>query len=215
MFLALTTSNHRPYTFPAGRIDLGQGNRYAAVKYTDWAIGRFLADAQQRPWFAHTVFVVVADHCARSGGRTELPIETFRIPAVIYSPGNVAPREVRQVSSQIDLGPTLLDLLGFEYESTFFGKTALSGGDPRAFLATYEALGLYRADRLTVLEPRRRASEFAVNGDDETEIPVSTDRLEETIAVYQAASELYRAGAFKAPPSSETRLHSPHRAAPY
>jgi phosphoglycerol transferase MdoB-like AlkP superfamily enzyme len=64
----MTTSNHRPYTYPAGRIDIPSGTgREGAVKYTDWAIGRFLEEARSRPWFDDTVFVIVADHCAAAG----------------------------------------------------------------------------------------------------------------------------------------------------
>ncbi|MDP2247980.1 MAG: sulfatase-like hydrolase/transferase, partial [Nitrosomonadales bacterium] len=60
----MTTSNHRPFTFPDGRIDLPQGNRRGAVKYTDYAIGKFIDDAKSKPWFEDTLFVIVADHCA-------------------------------------------------------------------------------------------------------------------------------------------------------
>ncbi len=53
---------------------------------TDWALGRFLDQARTRPWLDNTVFVIVADHYARSSGRTELPIANFRIPLFIYAP---------------------------------------------------------------------------------------------------------------------------------
>ncbi len=38
----MTTSNHRPYTFPEGKIDLPQGKRAGAVKYTDYALGKLI-----------------------------------------------------------------------------------------------------------------------------------------------------------------------------
>ena len=65
-FLAqiMTTSNHRPYTYPQGRIDIpSPGGREGAVKYTDYAIGRFIDQAKTKPWFKETLFVIVADHC--------------------------------------------------------------------------------------------------------------------------------------------------------
>jgi phosphoglycerol transferase MdoB-like AlkP superfamily enzyme len=64
----MTTSNHRPYTFPEGRGPWPQGKRESAVAYTDWAIGDFLRRAQAKPWFKDTVFVITADHCASSAG---------------------------------------------------------------------------------------------------------------------------------------------------
>lgn len=112
MFFTLTASNHRPYTFPEGRIDLPQRQRGSAVKYTDWAIGKFLDDARRRPWFDQTLFVNVADHCARSGGRTELPLNNFRIPLFFYAPSLIPPQRVTRLASQIDVAPTLLSFLG-------------------------------------------------------------------------------------------------------
>jgi phosphoglycerol transferase MdoB-like AlkP superfamily enzyme len=195
LFMALTTSNHRPYTFPEGRIDLPPRSRDAAVKYTDWAIGKFLQDAATRPWFDDTIFVVVADHCARSGGRTELPVENFRIPLFIYAPAIVAPRRVTTLVSQIDVAPTLLQMLGFSYVSTFFGRDMLAAGEERAFLATYSALGLLRRGQLTVLEPEQRALAYAVSGDVLTEKPVDRTERDAAIGYYQGAAQVYRSGA--------------------
>jgi phosphoglycerol transferase MdoB-like AlkP superfamily enzyme len=81
----MTTSNHKPYTFPNGKIDLPQGERDAAVKYTDYALGKFIADAKTKPWFKNTVFVIVADHCASSAGKWEINIAKHHIPAIIYN----------------------------------------------------------------------------------------------------------------------------------
>lgn len=197
MLWTLTGSNHRPYTFPDGRIDLPQGSREAAVKYTDWAIGRFLDQARTRPWFADTVFVIVADHCARSGGRTELPIRNFQIPLFIHAPGFIEPRRVTKLVSQIDLAPTLLNLLGFQYTSTFFGQDMLGDGPERAFLATYQALGLLRHGELTVLLPHRQAVAYEIRNATSYEKPVDPRELEETVLHYQGASEAFRRGWLK------------------
>ena len=48
----MTTSNHRPYTYPENRIDIPSGTgRSGAVKYTDYAIGDFIKKAKTKPWF--------------------------------------------------------------------------------------------------------------------------------------------------------------------
>ena len=59
----MTVSNHRPYIYPDGRIDIPSSSQsmQGAVKYTDYAINKFLKDAQQKPWFNNTLFVIVAD----------------------------------------------------------------------------------------------------------------------------------------------------------
>ena len=90
----MTTSNHRPYTYPDGRIDIPSGDgREGAVKYTDHAIGQFLEQARSKPWFADTIFVFVADHTAGSAGREDLPVANYHIPLFIYAPGLIEPRE--------------------------------------------------------------------------------------------------------------------------
>ena len=54
---------------------------------------KFFEMAQKQPWFKNTVFVIVADHCSSSAGKTELPMDKYRIPAMIYAPEFVAPQK--------------------------------------------------------------------------------------------------------------------------
>jgi phosphoglycerol transferase MdoB-like AlkP superfamily enzyme len=158
----MTTSNHRPYTYPENRIDIASGsNREGAVKYTDWAIGDFLSRAKEKPWFEDTVFVFVADHTAGSAGKTALPLERYHIPLLIYSPANIQPGKVDKIASQIDLGPTLLSMLNMEYVSNFFGKNILdmTTRQERALIANYQHLGLYTEGLLSVSSPRKKLTQ--------------------------------------------------------
>lgn len=166
----MTISNHRPYTYPEGRIVYSgeKMSREAAVKYSDYALGQFLREASKRSWFGETVFVVVADHCASSAGKTSIPVDRYHIPALIYAPGFIEPQRVGKLCSQIDLMPTLFSLLHFSYDSKFYGQDIL---DPhfreRALMATYQDLGFYADGVLTVLSPVERIRQFQVtpNGD--------------------------------------------------
>lgn len=163
--IIFTISNHRPYTFPEGKItyDGEMKSRSAAVKYTDFAIGQFLAEASRKPWFSNTVFVIVADHCASSAGKTSIPVDKYHIPAIVYSPGFIQPRRVEKLCSQIDLMPTIFSLLHFSYDSKFYGRDILAPDyNQRAFMATYQDLGYYSDDVLTVLSPVRRIRQFDV-----------------------------------------------------
>jgi len=213
----MTTSNHRPFTYPAGRIDIPSGtSREGAVKYTDWAIGDFLRRAREKPWFARTVFVVVADHCAASRGRTDLPIERFHIPLLVYSPGNVIPGRVATVASQIDVGPTLLGLLGFSYRSRFFGQDILTDGrvHQRALLANYQTVGYLEDGVLVELRPKRRVR--AVDPATGRELPGdarSRHLIEEAIGYYQAASDAFDRGGLRSEPSGDSHRHSSTSAA--
>ena len=168
----MTTSNHRPYTYPEGRIKV-DGNphtRDAAVKYTDYAIGKFIEQAAKKPWFDNTVFVIIADHCASSAGKTTLPVDRYHIPCLIYSPKHIAPQAVKTVCSQIDVMPTLLSMLGLPYQVSFTGQDIFAPNyHPRAFMATYQNLGYFENNCLTILSPVRKVEQFGVTFDKEGE----------------------------------------------
>ncbi|CAG0984296.1 Lipoteichoic acid synthase 1 [Burkholderiales bacterium] len=200
----MTTSNHRPFTYPAGRIDLpSPGGREGGVKYTDWAIGRFVEDARARPWFDQTLFVFVADHCAAVAGRTALPVGGYRIPLIFYAPKLVAPAEYAPLMSQIDVPPTILDVLGVDGDDHFFGRSVfeLPATPERAFISNYQSLGYLRGGVLTVLSPGRRVDAYRVEARTHESVPIPVEpALErEAIAYYQTASRAFRQGALRAP----------------
>ena len=97
------------------------------MKYTDYALGRFLEQrAQQARGSTTRVFVVTADHGANARGTTRIPVDKYLIPLFVYAPKHIAPRRVDRLMSQIDIAPTLLGLLDFDYYSKFFGRDVLA-----------------------------------------------------------------------------------------
>jgi phosphoglycerol transferase MdoB-like AlkP superfamily enzyme len=197
----MTTSNHRPYTYPAGRIDIPSGSgRDGAVKYTDYAIGDFLAKARKRAWFDDTVFVLTADHGANARGTTRIPIDKYLIPVMVYSPKHVAPRRVDRLMSQIDIPPTLLGRLDFDYYSKFFGRDVLHSPPQtdRAFVANYQTLGYLVRDRLVLLQPRRKTEAFRVDQDKNIVEAMDDPQLvREAMAFYSAAAYVFRSGLYR------------------
>jgi phosphoglycerol transferase MdoB-like AlkP superfamily enzyme len=194
----MTTSNHRPFTYPAGRIDIpSRSGREGGVKYTDWAIGRFMEAARGRPWFDDTVFVVVADHTHRGRGRVDLPVENYHIPLIVYAPRHVRPGRVDTLASQIDVAPTIFGLLGFAYRSRFFGQDILRDGaaHPRALLANYQTVGLYQDGLVVELKPNRRWRVVdAATGEDAPLDAHAEHLLDEAVSYYQIASHAYASG---------------------
>lgn len=189
----MTTSNHRPYTYPEGRVDIpSHSGRDGAVKYTDWAIGRFLRQAATKPWFGDTVFVLVADHTSEGRGRIDLPPENYRIPLWIHAPGFVAPGRIDWIASQIDIAPTVLGLLNIPYRSRFFGQDILREGQfhQRAFMANYLTVGYMEAGLVVELAPQHRVrvvravDGMPVRSDD----PVARHYIEEAVSHYQMAA---------------------------
>ncbi|MDD4031693.1 MAG: sulfatase-like hydrolase/transferase [Bacteroidales bacterium] len=191
----LTTSNHRPYTFPKVAVDLKEGTRAAGVRYSDFALQEFFRNAASKPWFENTVFVIVGDHCASSAGKTDLPINRYRIPAIIYNAGSVQPQKIDKLCSQIDILPTLLSLLHVKYASTFFGKNILSmkPEEERAFIATYQQLGYVKQNQLIVLNPRTQPQVFQYdpNTFESTPVNIPSPLSNEAISLYQSAEYLF------------------------
>ncbi|HEX7869321.1 MAG TPA: LTA synthase family protein, partial [Chryseobacterium sp.] len=198
----MTTSNHKPYTFPNDKINLPQGDRNAAVKYTDYALGKFIADAKSKPWFKNTVFVIVADHCASSAGKWEINIAKHHIPAIIYNL-NHSPEKIDRLTSQIDLMPTLFGYLGWNYKTSLFGKdiNQTKIGDERAFLGNYRTLGMLKANVFTQIDDRKRVKQFNVSGNDQSLSELKKKNIllvSETISYYQTASTRFKNGKMKA-----------------
>lgn len=200
--IVLTTTNHRPFTFPEGRIDAPQGKRPSVVKYTDWAINDFIKRASQKPWFKDTVFVIMADHNALAAGKVNLPISNYKIPCLIYAPTMIEPGKNTRLMSQIDVMPTLLGMLGVSYESKNMGYdiNKLPIGEERAFISTYQQLGYVKNNKLVVLEPGKKASVYAINDfakDSYTKLTGYEELIEEAVTWYQGASYLYKNKLFK------------------
>ena len=188
-FHLMTTSNHKPYSYPEGKIDLPSGqNRAGAVKYTDYAFKQFISRAKREPWFAETIFVVVADHCAHSAGKTGLPVAKYHIPLFIYAPHHLQAGENNKISSQIDIAPTILGLLNFSYKSSFFGQNILRDDfQPRALIANYVKLGLLKNEQLVVLSPRQKIDLQKKPYDKTITIKADNPLVQDCQAYYQGA----------------------------
>ncbi len=193
----MTTSNHTPFTFPEGRIDLPRG-RPGAVKYSDYAVGRFIEMARAKPWFKDTVFVLVADHCASSKGRVSLPPENYHIPAIVYSPAHLTAHTDTRLASQIDLVPTVLDLLGLPEHTHFMGRSVLHAYPDagRAFIATYQKLGYLTPDQLVVLSPGRKIEDWRLDAQQElaTRVRQPDTLVARAIDAYQETARRARDG---------------------
>jgi phosphoglycerol transferase MdoB-like AlkP superfamily enzyme len=193
----MTTSNHRPFTYPDGVIDIpSHVSRQGGVKYCDYAIGEFIRKARTKPWFKNTLFVIVADHCAGSAGKAELPFMEYQIPLIIYNPNLIQPQKVSKLCSQIDVAPTLLGIMNWTYYSKFFGKDILkmAPDEERAFISNYQKLGYIENNNLTVLSPQQKITRYTINpvtGDMKAE-SVDKGLQDKTITYYQSADYLYK-----------------------
>ena len=193
----MTTSNHRPYTFPNIGIPL-KNERTGGVRYTDYALQQLFKEAKNKPWFNSTIFVVVADHCGGSAGKTELPVLRYQIPCFIYAPTLVTNQKVDKLCSQVDVGPTILSLLNWSYNSTFYGKDILTmqPKDERAFIGTYQKLGTIFGNKLVILSPQKKITQYSfdrISGDMKLESP-NPILQNKTVSYYQTAEHMFTHG---------------------
>jgi phosphoglycerol transferase MdoB-like AlkP superfamily enzyme len=197
----MTTSNHRPFTYPDKKIEIPSGSgRDGAVKYTDYAIGELLKKARTKPWFNNTVFIFVADHCASSAGKNEINVSKYHIPCIIYNLKSDATHVIDKQCSQIDLFATLFGLLNWQYESNWYGRNVLLPGfQPRAYIATYQKLGYLQHDSLVIASPQQQVVTNILNAKTDEQHAVKNDPAlnKKAIAAYQTAYYLFKHGGMK------------------
>jgi len=198
----LSVSNHKPYTYPPGRIpeDPAKRRRVHAVKYSDYALGQFFRQARKEPFYTNTIFVVVADHGARVYGSQSIPIHSYEVPFLIIGPAVVkAPSRVGHLGCSLDVAPTVLGLLGRPYETMFFGRDLLNsppeGG--RVLLNHNRDIGLYHDGHLVVLGINKQVEYYhgdpkatpmqRVSQPDANDLEARKD----AVALFQMADELY------------------------
>jgi hypothetical protein len=195
----MTTSNHRPYTFPQGRGPWPQKQRQSAVLYTDWAIGDFVRRARTHSWFKDTVFVFTADHCAMSAGKAALPAFRYRIPMWMYAPGHIAPGTFERLDGadrhRADGARPARHGLRQPASTAW---TCSNARPDRAFVGTYQLLGYLRGDRLVQLAPHRRvASLRPAMRADLVQPTIADDPGSQTlqaVSFYEAAAHAFRDG---------------------
>ena len=198
----MTTSNHKPYTYPEGKIDIPSGaGRHGAVKYTDYTIGEFIKKAKAKAWYNNTVFVIMSDHCASSAGRWELDVKNYHIPGLIFNLPNQEPKKVNKLASQIDVFPTLFSALNWDYKSNLFGKDIMSmqPQDERAFIGNYRKLGYLKDEKVLILDEQANANFYSWNPVDNSlgSIPTEDKFEQKSISFYQVADDLYRSEGLK------------------
>ncbi len=162
----MTLSNHHPFSHnygiaqPDAARDVHQDPMYRdylrGIHYTDYAIGKFFEMAAHEPWFDNTLFIITGDHGAhaypRGVDRQSTPARMnemfFRVPFLMLLPERKHQR-LDAVTSQVDIAPTVLDLLGVRASNAFMGVSMLAQLAPEqrvAFFATTNEWSVRQGD---------------------------------------------------------------------
>lgn len=147
---------HHPYKLPA---DYAESNYYKnipraphfnALRYSDFALGKFFALARQSRYFQNTVFIITADHTYTQNG----VLNKYRIPLLFYAPGLLKAEKRAGLASQLDILPSLIDLLKFKTGHASMGKSLWrKNGTPWTLIDLDGSMGYLRSS-LAVLTNR-------------------------------------------------------------
>ena len=210
--LVFSSSNHTPFEFPDGRIELHDAEKQTvnnAVKYADYALGEFFRRARQSSYWSDTIFLVVADHNSRVYGSELVPVKRFHIPGVIIGEG-VEPRHETRVTSQVDLPPTLLSMIGVSGQIPMPGRdyTRFSPEKSGRAIMQFNSLQAYlEGDEVVVLQQGVDPVGLRYDGVNTKEVIVpSPEIVRKALAHATWASDTYQNGGYKVSRSGTEKI---------
>jgi phosphoglycerol transferase MdoB-like AlkP superfamily enzyme len=142
-----TLSNHSPYDIPkefqiySEKDYPNMYQKYNGQYFADYAIGKFTESLKNKEWAKNTIFVFVADHGENRSVPVEIDWKKFTNPLLIWSPNKdlVKPQVVNTLGTQMDILPTLMGMLGGEYEHASWGKDLLQPRNGKEFAYVVDA----------------------------------------------------------------------------
>lgn len=202
--LVFTSSNHDPFEFPDGKIELfdkEKQTRNNAAKYADYALGYFFKLAKQSNYWQNTLFLVIADHDSRVAGAELVPISNFHIPALILGE-DISPKRDSRLVSQIDMPTTLLSLAGVSGQYPMIGYDLTQEVDPnRAFMQYDQTQAMMKGSDVIILQPNSPAKGYVYNKQTKELSPQNQSEAlqKEALAHALLGSYLYKEQKYKLP----------------
>jgi phosphoglycerol transferase MdoB-like AlkP superfamily enzyme len=202
--LMLSTSNHIPYEFPDGRIELYEQPKqthFNAIKYADYAIGLFFELAKKERYFENTIFLVVADHNSHVRGNEHVPVSKFHIPGLLIGP-QVPRTALASIASQIDLLPTILHFTGLTTEHPLVGRNLMQipEGDPGRAFMQYASNNAYRVgDSIVINRPFLPPEQFHYQNEKLVPMPLDPELAKDALAYAHLPWILYSEQRYRLP----------------
>lgn len=202
--LMFSTSNHEPFEFPDGRIQLYEQPKntvHNAMKYADFSIGKFFELAKKEAYYKNTIFVVIADHNTRTYGKNLVPVNKFHIPALIIAPNVEKGITYDNLASQMDIPSTVLALSGITTKTPMPGRNLLKlpkETKGRTIMLYHETYAFRVEDDIVILNPNAKPLQFKVKSDTEL-VPVALNEelAKDALAHIVASSNLYKKRVYK------------------
>ncbi|RZJ72722.1 LTA synthase family protein [Flavobacterium sp.] len=178
--LVFSSSNHEPFEFPDGRIALYDKKKNTvnnAMKYADFAVGKFFELAKKEAYYKNTIFLVIADHNTRTYGKHLVPIHKFHIPALVIGPNVDKGKTYDALCSQIDILPSVISKLGLELETPMPGRNLfrLSPSVAGRAIMQFHNINAFRVgNEVVVMQPFKKPLQFKLSNDT-TFVPMPLD----------------------------------------
>ncbi|MFW2442052.1 LTA synthase family protein [Aliarcobacter butzleri] len=196
-----SSSNHMPFELPDGKIefekDIPKTSVENAIKYADFAIGKFFELAKKEDYFKDTVFVVIADHNVRVYGDQIVPIDMFQIPAVIVS-SDIPHQIFTNLASQSDVLATALDLIGIDLSYPILGNSIFKDNKKNINLMIFDEIYAYRKeDKVAILVPNMPIKTYLYKDKKLTEIENDLVLEKEALALIYVLDDMYKNKSYK------------------
>ena len=196
-----SSSNHMPFELPDGKIEFEKNipktSVENAIKYADFAIGKFFELAKKEDYFKDTVFVVIADHNVRVYGDQIVPIDMFQIPAVIVS-SDIPHQIFTNLTSQSDVLATALDLIGIDLSYPILGNSIFKDNKKNINLMIFDEIYAYRKeDKVAILVPNMQIKTYLYK--DKKLIEIENDLVleKEALALIYVLDDMYKNKSYK------------------
>ena len=196
-----SSSNHMPFELPDGKIEFEKNipktSVENAIKYADFAIGKFFELAKKEDYFKDTVFVVIADHNVRVYGDQIVPIDMFQIPAVIVS-SDIPHQIFTNLTSQADVLATALDLIGIDLSYPILGNSIFKDNKKNINLMIFDEIYAYRKeDKVAILVPNMPIKTYLYK--DKKLIEIENDLVleKEALALIYVLDDMYKNKSYK------------------
>lgn len=196
-----STSNHAPFDYPDGKIKLIDGvakkSVKNAIKYADFAIGKFIELAKKEDYYKDTIFVVVADHNVRVYGDDMVPVDMFQIPAMILGK-DIKPFVYDKLATQPDLLATVLDLVGIDFKYPIMGHSIFSDKKQNITFMQFNTYYALRKDnKVAILRPNKKPITFKYENKHLKKIESDSELEKDALAFVVTLDYLYNKKLYK------------------
>ena len=203
-----STSNHTPFEFPDGRIELVKGVKKHsvenAIKYADYSIGLFIDAARKEAYYKDTIFLIASDHNVRVYGDNLLPFNLFKIMGVILGEG-IEAKQINRLTMQPDLLATALDLIGIDnLRYPILGHSIYQDHKKDMSLMKFHQMyGLRVGDEIAIIQPQEEPVTMKISQGRLVEAPHNIELEKDALGFIIGINALYQQKMFRAVAKSD------------